>query len=324
MRSRLSRFSLFAPPLALAIGLTLAACGDAQRSMDSQAQRDPSGSPEAETPGTHATSDASAAGPSRPVKGSPLCGVTADTCLPDDDGTMSSSVVSCASATGPSGAEDEDRANEPSEADAGDAGDASRPAARVDACRLAGRGGEVAPVCFRAETGAGADPTGTDGASCETGEDCAAGFDCVDGEKGSVCRRYCCLGSCEEQVSLSGGPMFCDTQTLVAPEPRLAPVCMPIKSCTLLGEGECGERETCAVVTETGATSCVAIGPAQDGDPCDEQHCDAGLTCLGTPGHRHCYKLCRTDRSGSDCGRAKVCTTGSAFQDHGVGVCKDL
>ena len=53
----------------------------------------------------------------------------------------------------------------------------------------------------------------------------------------------------------------------------------------------------------------------------DQEHCDSGLTCLGSPGDRRCYKLCRVE--GADCAPMQTCTTGSIFQDTTFGVCKE-
>jgi hypothetical protein len=197
-------------------------------------------------------------------------------------------------------------------------------ASATDGCRLRDDGEGYAPSCFRAGDSAGADRRGIDGVTCKTGADCAPGFDCVDGEKGSVCRRYCCMGTCEGQSSLNGGPTFCDVQKLVDPAPHLAPVCMPIKTCKLLVEGDCGPKETCAIVTEKGVTGCVPRGSAKAGDSCDEEHCSVGLTCLGIPGNRRCYKLCRMEGAGADyCPPTQTCVTASLFQDNTVGVCKE-
>jgi hypothetical protein len=101
----------------------------------------------------------------------------------------------------------------------------------------------------------------------------------------------------------------------------MAPVCMPIKTCKLLHHGDCGATETCAVVTEDGETGCVLKGSAKAGEPCEDQHCGTDLTCLGSPGDRRCYKLCRVD--GADCGSIERCTTGSVFKDTTFGVCKE-
>lgn len=312
MRSIFLDSLIFALPLALAGGLVLGACAsDESDALAEQAPRDEGGFSQGEPP-TTATSDAAAGPNAKPTRGSPLCGVTADTCVPDDDGTASTPFASCATAPDAS-------------APALDASDPSAPEeVKANACRLRDVGGSYAPVCLRADDGQGSSPRGLDGARCEQGTDCAPGFDCVDGEMGAVCRRYCCMGTCEGHSARSGGPTFCDVQKLVDPAPHLAPVCMPIKPCKLLGEGECGPTETCAIVTDKGVTACVARGTAKVGESCDEEHCVADLNCLGNAGSRRCYKLCKMTRSGSDCPSSQTCTTGSLFQDNTFGVCKDL
>jgi hypothetical protein len=174
-------------------------------------------------------------------------------------------------------------------------------------------------MCFEGLANRG----GVDGVVCSTGDDCAPGFDCVDGEKGSVCRRYCCssLRSCANHFSQNGGPTFCDIQKLVDANPAKAPVCMPPQKSNPLTASECTDKETFGVVTEKGDTGCVPRGRATAGESCDEEHCSVDLTCLGNHGDRRCYKLCRT--GGSDCGPTQTCTTGSVFQSTMYGVCKD-
>lgn len=234
--------------------------------------------------------------------GSPLCGIVAGGCLPDDDGQSSLAYGATACADAPDA----------------DGGVTDEPA---KACRIAEQDGKLAPKCER-----GSARNGVDGVSCTTGSDCAPGFDCVDGEKGPVCRRYCCSGSCASQTSQNGGPTFCDVQTLVdyRRDGVKAPVCMPVKTCKLLRDGECSDKETCAVINDKGDTGCVPLGGAKAGESCDKEHCGASLTCLGSPGDRRCYKLCRVDGAdGADCGPMQTCTTGSVFQDTTFGVCKD-
>ena len=243
--------------------------------------------------------------------GSPLCGV--DQCSPDDDGRrpLASSVQGCA----PDGG-----------APAPPEGDATVPL--LPACRIVKNATQQSAASSSC-TPLAADGRGVDGASCKSASECASGFDCVDGEKGAVCRRYCCAGSCEGYPAANGGPTFCDVQSVVrptaAPTPDdqvKAPVCMPIKACTLLAPGGCGRKESCAVVTEKGVTGCVTNDERQAGKSCEDKHCAEGLTCLGSPGDRTCYKLCRTT-TGADCGPTQTCTTGSTFQDTSFGVCKD-
>lgn len=222
--------------------------------------------------------------------GSPLCRITGATCNPDDDGTRPSPyVLACAVAS--------------------DGGTSAR------GCRIDGSSGE--PVCAAAASG-------RDGAHCKSGSECAAGFDCVvegkaltGGEDDGVCRRYCCAGSCDDMATANGGAAFCDVQKL-ASGAQVVPVCMPIKACKPFTAGECGSDETCGVVTDDGATGCVTNGSAKVGGSCDEEHCGAGLTCLGQPGSRKCYQLCRME---SGCKSPNVCKTSTLFADPSVGVC---
>jgi hypothetical protein len=248
----------------------------------------------------NSSSDAAAPKPGL-YSGSPLCHVTGtETCMPDDDG-YARTMGTKACAVPP--------------ADAGDAGVAAAYPSASPGCRIAREDGGVGPVCFDLTSALGGD-----GATCDHGEQCAPGFDCVSGDKGvKTCRHYCCSGTCKGHTSQGGGATFCDIQSLVDVN-DLAPVCMPLKRCTLLGTGECAATETCAVVTESGDTGCIAIGDQQVGASCDDAHCSAALTCLGQPGSRKCYKLCKV--GGSDCGNAQVCATSTSFKDPNFGICQ--
>lgn len=236
-----------------------------------------------------------AAAPMPPsYRGNPLCHVTDAMCMPDEDGTKrTANTQACAQAY---------------DADAG-----QTPALGCRLQRSSGTTSDLTPACD------GASWSGTDGVACQTGSDCAPGFDCVEGEKGSVCRRYCCADTCDGQTSQSGGKTFCDVQKLVDTKVQ-APVCMPLKACKLLTAGACAATETCAVVTDAGDTGCVEIGQAQVNDPCDTEHCAVGLTCIGQPGARKCYQLCKV--SSSSCGASLVCKTSTLFKDPAYGVCQ--
>jgi hypothetical protein len=225
-------------------------------------------------------------------RGNPLCNVTASDCLPDDEQPSH-----CKSAS----------------ADAGADGSLDGPAR---GCRIVNRPDKpVGPDCEDASY------AGTDGAKCASGADCAPGFDCVGSNTGTgtFCRRYCCLGSCPDPSS-NGGASFCDVQQL-RDIPKVAPVCMPLKPCTLLSTDECGPEETCAIVGDAGETGCVSRGRQKSGDPCDETHCDVNLTCLGQPGNRKCQTLCRVGGA-QTCTYGQVCKTTSAFKDATFGICQ--
>lgn len=295
MRNSSFHLSTLVAPLALFAGVLLGACGQSSAStaFEGEGNEKPANPNQGGTTfgGTDAGTTVS------PTRGSPLCAVVAGQCTPDDDGqkALAYGALPCASAPGDGGAPD----------------------SNVTGCRITKSNDDTtaAPRCVEA------DRKGLDGASCEKGRDCAPGFDCVDGEKGSVCRRYCCSGSCETHSSQNGGPTFCDVQKLVETIGLQAPVCMPLKTCKLLVTGQCGDKETCAIVTDKGVAGCVPIGTANVGGPCDEEHCAADLTCLGSPGDRRCYKLCKTD--GAECGTMQKCATGSVFTDTSFGVCQD-
>jgi hypothetical protein len=273
---------------ALAAAPTCGGASESARSLGGQPDGDPApGSPPPLE--TNFGDDASTRAPIA-FRGNPLCRVGEDDCMPDDDGSrLSSGAEACATA----------------DDDSGDPGPAY-------GCRVTKESGELAPTCSEAFR------EGTDGASCAGGDECAPGFDCVDGDSGGVCRRYCCVGTCNGHVAQNGGNTFCDLQRLTDTSQR-APVCMPIKSCVLLEPGGCSDTETCAVVTQGGETGCVAIGPRQVGQTCDEAQCAAGLTCLGQPGNRKCYELCKV---GTACKSSGTCMTSSTFADPQFGVCQ--
>jgi hypothetical protein len=192
------------------------------------------------------------------------------------------------------------------------------------ACHVAPNGSP--PVCLAAGPG-------MDGDACKVPTDCAAGLECVGS---GTCRPYCCSGlvKCAAGDDAGGAGEFCDIQQAAGPTDTKVPVCMPIRSCSLLGQltdvdaggSHCGTDETCAVVRgDDGATSCVAIGKAMAGDPCDTQHCAAGLVCLGTT-QRKCYQLCLTQVSAAppapSCPAGMTCKGGlPLFPNPAVGIC---
>jgi len=170
------------------------------------------------------------------------------------------------------------------------------------------------PVCTPAGTGA-------DGARCSTSTDCAPRYECVGAGTEGTCRRYCCSGNVE-----CGTSEFCDIQPMAVASTTDVPVCIPISpdgGCRLLDDASCPSHETCAVVREDGSTSCVAVGAAKVGDPCDEEHCGPDLVCLGTPGNRRCYQLCHTADPAAACSATQTCKGGlPLFPDSSVGICQ--
>ena len=285
LRSFVRPLAIAAVPLAFATALPLGACDDASSALTSAGSNTPvEGTPKAPGP----TTSFSEGGTIKADVKHGLCGAAGE-CSPDNDGSDPSD--HCATSA-----------------------DAGVPVDGYEGCHVVKVDSTVVPRCQQA------DPRGVDGTTCANSADCAPGFDCVEGEKGPICRRYCCSGSCESQLSRNGGSTFCDIGKLASVDPYMIPVCMPLKACKLLAQSDCGDAETCAVVTEKGVTSCVPRGDAKVGDSCDESHCDANLNCLGNPGDRHCYKLCHV--AATDCGPMETCTTGSVFQDTTFGVCR--
>lgn len=297
MRRPASSSSVLASAAIVAALALAQGCGDAQTTSAFDRGGDAAGGSApapGEGQGPELISDGGGATSSL-YRGSPLCRVTTHTCNPDDDGTTKSSYAG----TGlPCAVADTD------------GGTISDP----KGCRLHGAAAE--PECLDAT------PANGDGAKCTDGSQCAPGFDCVAGTDGGVCRRYCCGGTCATNRSQNGGDTFCDVQKLHVGGAKV-PVCMPIKTCKLFVQGECADTETCGVVAEDGTTGCVANGSARAGESCDQEHCNVGLTCLGQPGSRKCYQLCRTKGSPS-CGPTQVCQTSTIFGDPTIGVCDTL
>lgn len=171
--------------------------------------------------------------------------------------------------------------------------------------------GQVQPVCAPAGPGG-------DGSWCKTSSECAAQYDCVGV---GTCQRYCCAGNIE-----CVGTEFCDIQPTTQTTGIQIPVCMPIQpaaGCTLLADpSSCPVDQTCSVVRENGATSCVAVGAAKAGEGCDTAHCGAGLVCLGTPGERRCFELCHTSDP-TECSMTQTCKGGlPLFPDPALGYCQ--
>jgi hypothetical protein len=74
------------------------------------------------------------------------------------------------------------------------------------------------------------------------------------------------------------------------------------------------------VVRDDGETSCVEIGNAAAGQACDTDRCGPGLACLGVPGSRRCFQLCRTANPAA-CSAPQVCKGGKPLFSDGYGIC---
>jgi hypothetical protein len=233
--------------------------------------------------------------PARPNVGSPLCNASRSFgCYPDDPTTAN--------------------AQECGLAPDGGVYDASGGYDNIQlACRVAPAHRDAGPHPACAPAG-----TATDGMSCSASDDCEAGYECIsDG----TCRRYCCAGDCANR------DQFCDIQQMSGSTANV-PVCMPIHSCGLLDQldaGSCPRSQTCAVVRDNGATSCVDPGPRRAGAECDTDQCARGLVCLGTSGDRHCYVLCHTALGATECASTtkQMCMGGlPLFPVPGLGICE--
>jgi hypothetical protein len=189
--------------------------------------------------------------------------------------------------------------------DAG-ASDADADIEGAPGCHVIGEGADQHTACLPGGYGMNS--------SCMGPSDCSAGHECING----TCRHYCCSGT----AACSSG-QFCDVQPTEADPKTLVPVCMPVIPCTLLDEDSCPASQQCSVVREDGTTGCVAIGNAQDSEPCDTEHCARGLVCIGASGLRRCATLCYTALVGQCLVSGQSCL-GSLplFPDPKIGVCQ--
>lgn len=262
-------------------------------------------------------------------EGNPLCRATrvgtGNVCFPDDPQAALCYVPSAPSGDGSIDASPADAAARDGDAtDDGDAplsdagvseGGGGLDAGLVDAgdaglaCRVVtAPGAKISQACVPAGEG-------RQGVVCTRSADCAAGLECVgDG----VCRAYCCdEGSCTTLKKET----YCGISEVVATK-QVVPVCLPVRKCTLLIEGDCGSGETCGVSNLPNTATCMPIGPRDRGESCDDAHCREGLVCLGSVGEKQCYALCHT-ATGAECRSHERCVAGGKLPttDPAVGIC---
>jgi hypothetical protein len=236
----------------------------------------------------------SGAGDASKYIGNKLCGATVFTCFPDEEVPKL-----CG---GPS-------------KDGGAMADGGMTMSGM-ACRVDPKG--TGPLC---------EPIGpnmikNEGDSCTSASDCGPGFECVGSP--SRCRHYCCnADTCTAYSKQNNNKAyFCDIQPLALQSSQMVPVCQPVMPCNLQTQ-DCGQGQTCAIVESNGSltTSCVAVGPGQVGEPCDEQHCGLNLQCIGAP-MPTCHQLC--DPQKPQCPMGTMCfNQWPVLSQQGVGVCKE-
>jgi hypothetical protein len=157
---------------------------------------------------------------------------------------------------------------------------------------------------------------------CNTAADCAAGLGCIDTPNGGTCQPYCC-----GDVEACPNNTFCVPKLMAEDKATQIPVCVPTDNCTLLSEhscssanpptpGCCADGLACFIVRGNGATTCMAPGAGQLGDPCP---CDAGYVCSKLT--NQCRKLCRLGNDATDCPNGGKCEGGSTAYPVGYGVC---
>ncbi len=191
-----------------------------------------------------------------------------------------------------------------------DAGDAA-----VEACHMVLEDQQAAAMCLNAGTG-------TDGASCTTSTECAAGFECVG--KGT-CRHYCCSDDpCTTMTNETTTAYFCDVATETAAPYLKVPVCFVQAPCMPLAPNQCYaySGETCTVVEVNGSMSLIAtcdtVGTGGLGDSCETEQCQAGFACIGATGQRACVQLCN---AGHNCSGSMTCQASQALMPFNVGYC---
>jgi hypothetical protein len=220
-----------------------------------------------------------------PYQGSSLCNASRETgCYPDD--VISSCYLP---------------PNNASAAATADGGIEPTPA-----CHVLSGGVVPRPTCEQSTVG------GMYASTCAHPTECSPGYECVEG---GTCRHYCCAGN-----SACSEGLFCDVQPVADSPGTLVPVCLPQIPCVLLNDATCAPDEQCSVVRDNGATSCVAVGMAQAGESCEQEHCARGLVCLGPLGSRRCEQLCNTLKPSCD-GGACIGTL-PLFPNPTVGVCQ--
>ncbi len=178
------------------------------------------------------------------------------------------------------------------------------------ACHVVFDGTKVGTTCLASTV------AGMYGSTCSHSTECSPGYECVEG---GTCRHYCCSGN-----SACSDNQFCDVQPVAESPSTLVPVCLTQNPCVLLNEDTCPPSEQCAVVRDNGATSCVAVGTAQDGQSCEQEHCARDLVCLGALGSRRCEPLCHTAPFPSTCKSTNRTCIGTLplFPNPTVGVCQ--
>jgi hypothetical protein len=224
----------------------------------------------------------------QPFQGNPLCRASRVTgCYPDD-------MINACDFAPDSGAPD---------------GDTDADLNVAPACHVVGDGATLHTACLPSTV------AGMYASTCTRSTECSPGYECVDG---GTCRHYCCSGNSACSVN-----QFCDVQPVVQAPNTLVPVCLTELPCILLDDATCPPTDQCSVVRDDGSTSCVTVGTAQDGDPCEEEHCARGLVCLGAQGARTCEPLCYTAYPAGCASTGRTCVgTLPLFQNPAYGVCQ--
>lgn len=162
-----------------------------------------------------------------------------------------------------------------------------------------------------------------DGASCNSGADCAPGYECV-GTPGA-CHHYCCDETACTTLGQNlnePGRFFCDVQSETASPSTKVPVCMLAQPCDLL-QNMCGDGMTCTLVDplNSDVTSCVTVGTAKEGASCEIDHCGANMVCFGPIGSRTCHQLCDLSHACASYGQS--CNSQwPSLQKLQVGICQ--
>lgn len=168
----------------------------------------------------------------------------------------------------------------------------------MQSCRLGAMGTECLPL---------AATVARTGEACTRSDGCEPGATCLDFGAGFFCMRQCPEGS----IGFCGAGQACTgnlgdacvrvCRPLATPCDIYAQDCAdPMLACTLVTNGETGERYT----------GCRAPGTLTAGMECGGMlgTCARGLICVREMGVSTCHSVCNTGMGGPDCAAPETCS----------------
>lgn len=159
-----------------------------------------------------------------------------------------------------------------------------------------------------------ATPPGDETSTCDGLEDCAAGYQCLDGR----CRRYC---EGDDDCGGPGGRCHVQREGSDREDDRLCSTsCDPVFGAD---DESCPEGYGCflSIVDDEGATDCAEPGDVGEGGTCSaEEPCAEGLACVSGAEEPSCRRICRVDEG--QCPAGDECVSVQIFVDDvEYGVC---